>query len=440
MRAIGQRSSRFFLLFASVTWAFLGCGNSRLQPNEIAGRVLPSLVLIVTKGLNGQDLAQGSGFFIGQRLVATNLHIFKDADQAFVKTIQDGVNYQIAHVVGFDRINDLCVLRLKDGEGPDLLILDSSAELEAGHDVYVAGNPKGLEGSLSKGIVSAIREQPRLIQIDAAISPGSSGGPVVNERGKVVGIATGCYLEGQNLNFAVPIERLKKLPLDWSLSIRQTGLLALTDWDWYELKGPVQEVVQTDILPEWIAREAERRTGRPMGGWRSVSRFNEHGDMIEHKVEISGRHVRCEYSTSGVLIRRIEANDLTGKKSDDSFNERDGVQKMYLLKGKRDEAIKRGYDSDKNGWFINRFDADGRVTEERMFKHLTTRSYGPDGRESEERAYFAGQLEKITQSAYQDDDYGNWIKHVTTSCPSDDPEGRCDPGVIRVREITYFKR
>jgi hypothetical protein len=403
--------------------------------------------MIVTQGLNGQDLAQGSGFFIAGDVIATNLHVFKNADQAYVKTVIDGVNYQIENIIGFDRINDLCVFRLKRASGQPLS-LASNDEVKVGNDVYVAGNPRGLEGSISKGIVSAIREMPKLIQIDAAISPGSSGGPAVNDHGKVIGIASAGYQGGQNLNFAEPIQKLKELTLDWKLSVRQTGLLALTDCDLNNLRGPVQNVVETNcpMYPDSVRQELVRNTGRLVRDSLPgpVSRYNEIGDLVERKEELVDgslvRHVHCEYTSSGILTHRMEIDNVTNKRSDDSFSEGDGVKQMYVERGRMDLIIKRGYVLGKNGQVVGRFDGNGHETEAHIAMMSWIRTFGPDGLETETRNYSNGQLDDIERFTYETDDFGNWIKKVTMSRSSDDPENRWEPLLIVLREITYFKR
>jgi hypothetical protein len=90
-----------------------------------------------------------------------------------------------------------------------------------GDDVVVAGAPLGFEGSVSRGIVSAYREKrgQRMMQITAPISSGSSGGPVVNEAGELVGVVTEMIPAGQNLNFAVPVNTLRELALSQSITV-----------------------------------------------------------------------------------------------------------------------------------------------------------------------------------------------------------------------------
>ena len=181
--------------------------KTNLTTGEIAARVKRSLVVITTRDSKRNAVAQGSGFFITPHVVVTNLHVMKRASDATVKSISDGVSYKVDLVLEFALNHDLCALNVPDAKGVPLPT--TSANLSSvGDEILVAGNPEGLEASFSKGIVSAVRKDSGLFQIDAPISPGSSGGPVVNQRGEVIGVASSSMVEGQNLNFAVPIDFL----------------------------------------------------------------------------------------------------------------------------------------------------------------------------------------------------------------------------------------
>jgi len=234
--------------------------QSFLTPRQIAEKVSKSVVLVVTQDADGEPLAQGSGFFYSvsgllstnksnaqlvtgkTNLVATNLHVFKRAWQGYIKTLNDGATYKIKQIVGIDLLRDLCVLEIQ-GISSLPLVLGNSNEIAVSDDIYAIGNPKGLEGSFSKGIVSSIRQKQGLIQIDAALSSGSSGGAVVNNRGEVIGVAVSSLSGGQNLNFAVPSNYLAQLPLTWQASVNATGALALSGKEDAGLSGPVHIVV-----------------------------------------------------------------------------------------------------------------------------------------------------------------------------------------------------
>ena len=190
---------------------------SPLSTKQIVSRVSNVLVTIVTRSTRGREIASGSGFVIGSNTIATNLHVFKWADNATVKLLSDGVQYSIRSIVALDVAKDVCVLDVDIPAAIPLPLGDSSL-LQVGDDIIVGGSPRGLEGSFSKGIISALRKGGDSIQIDAPISPGSSGGPVVNMKGQVIGIATATLTESQNLNFAAPADMLLNLEYSWEIA------------------------------------------------------------------------------------------------------------------------------------------------------------------------------------------------------------------------------
>jgi S1-C subfamily serine protease len=168
-------------------------------------------------GLVPQE-GQGSGFIIDKDgHVLTNYHVIADARQVEV-TLHNRKKYR-ATVVGNDRSHDLAVIQIK---APDLspMVLGDSKNLQVGQKVYAIGNPFGLAGTLTSGIVSSIRsvQEPNginineAIQTDAAINPGNSGGPLLNSHGEVIGINTMIASSvGQNagIGFAIPINTAK---------------------------------------------------------------------------------------------------------------------------------------------------------------------------------------------------------------------------------------
>jgi S1-C subfamily serine protease len=168
-------------------------------------------------GLVPQE-GQGSGFVIDRDgHVLTNYHVIADARQVEV-TMHNRKKYR-ATVVGTDRSHDLAIIQIK---APDLnpMVLGDSRNLQVGQKVYAIGNPFGLSGTLTSGIVSSIRsvQEPdgmtidEAIQTDAAINPGNSGGPLLNSHGEVIGINTMIASSvGQNagIGFAIPINTAK---------------------------------------------------------------------------------------------------------------------------------------------------------------------------------------------------------------------------------------
>jgi tetratricopeptide (TPR) repeat protein len=180
---------------------------------ELVKRVKPAAVAIETFDENGNSVSRGSGFFIAYDRVVTNRHVIEKSVRAEIHLL-NGRKFEVKSILAVDAESDLAILQV---DVPQSMVSPLPIERNApqeGESVLVIGNPFGLEGSVSNGIVSAVREisgYGKIIQITAAISPGSSGSPVVNMRGQVIGVATLQAAEGQNINFAVPSERILQL-------------------------------------------------------------------------------------------------------------------------------------------------------------------------------------------------------------------------------------
>src|SRR5438067_7911391 len=194
---------------------------------DLVRRIKPAAVAIETFDARGEKLLRGSGFFIDKDRVVTNRHVIDGAFRAEVH-LNSGNTFSVKSVVAVDAEADIALLKV---EAPPnqvrSLSLDRTSPQE-GESVVVIGNPFGLEGSVTNGIVSAVRDIPgfgRIIQITAPISPGSSGSPVVNMQGQVIGVATLQITGGQSVNFAIPSERIAQL--DRSAQIATTQQMSL---------------------------------------------------------------------------------------------------------------------------------------------------------------------------------------------------------------------
>jgi tetratricopeptide (TPR) repeat protein len=145
-------------------------------------------------------------------VVATNYHVIKNAKAVYVRIVKHEKVYAVTGVVGADEEKDLALLSVEGVEAKPLPLGDSGTVVE-GDAVYALGNPQGLEATISPGIISSIRKfaDGSLLQFTAPISQGSSGGPVLNDRGQVVGVVSSYFAAGQNLNFAVPASQLSAL-------------------------------------------------------------------------------------------------------------------------------------------------------------------------------------------------------------------------------------
>ncbi len=192
---------------------FLGASSVHAQTaQEIARKAFGSTVLLVMEDANGQPLSLGSGFFVRDGEIASNLHVVEGAARGYAKLVGQKTKYNIEGITAVDPERDLVILKISVSGSPTLA-LGSSDIVQVGEGVYAVGNPQGLEGTFSQGIISSIREvgPDKLLQITAPISPGSSGGPVLNEKGEVIGVSVATFRGGQNLNFAIPSNYLKTL-------------------------------------------------------------------------------------------------------------------------------------------------------------------------------------------------------------------------------------
>jgi tetratricopeptide (TPR) repeat protein len=177
--------------------------------SEIYEQAAKSTVVVGNLDAQGKQKSMGSGVVMPDGDVVTNCHVVKDANRL---TVRVGKTERPATLRYSDWDRDVCSLSTTGLNAPSATV-GSSKTLKVGAKVYAIGAPKGLELTLSDGIVSSLREldHGQYIQTTAAISPGSSGGGLYDENGALVGLTTFYYAEGQSLNFAVPIDWVKDL-------------------------------------------------------------------------------------------------------------------------------------------------------------------------------------------------------------------------------------
>lgn len=204
------------LVVAALTLALLAPGTlaaqqgaGTLSVKDIIQRESPAIVSVYNLNAQGEVVATGTGFIVRpDGVVITNFHVIRGASGALVK-LKNGEVYDRIWVIDFHPRRDIAILKIEGYKLPTVTLGDSQA-VEQGDWCVAIGNPKGLEHTVSDGLVSAIRimEGNQMFQISAPISPGSSGGPLYNRKGEVVGITSaGLVGEGaQNLNFAVPLK------------------------------------------------------------------------------------------------------------------------------------------------------------------------------------------------------------------------------------------
>jgi tetratricopeptide (TPR) repeat protein len=204
-------ANRLFFLFSCLLLAFPLFAKADENLVELVKKTKPAVVLIQTFDKDNKPLGQGSGFFVNNKgHIITNHHVIEGAYRATVKT-SSGKEYPVEGVIAKNADADIVklVVNISDANTPFLNL--SYIVPSEGQDIVVIGNPLGFESTVSAGIVSAVRDIPafgKILQITAPISPGSSGSPVINSKGEVIGIATLVITSGQNLNFAIPSDKI----------------------------------------------------------------------------------------------------------------------------------------------------------------------------------------------------------------------------------------
>lgn len=386
-----------------------------LNPKQIFQRVSPFLLTILTYDSDGQPVSQGSAFLIAPTFAITNLHVLKYAKTAVAKSLNEGLSYPIQSVLAFSRRRDLCVLVLgapackatgSGGSGPSCgLPIRPSSGLGIGDEIFVAGTPQGLEGTFSRGMVTGVRNEPKLLQIDAPISPGSSGGPVLNTQAEVVGVVVSTLSDGQNLNFAIPIQEITSLH-DHSVDIPTAGGIAVYDKESQGLRGRVKSVRL----------------------WSQDYAFDQlHGTYYEEpaKVEMlttfdqSGNQTRMgvkNLDTGAVtsVCSSFDADDFLVEMGCDSSSAPYPQASAIFVMGRTIIGKEFTLPVPPSGSLVVRYSSRGlqemMVTDTPDFYEKALSYFDAGGREIEKRVFGRnGELKRIVKSTYQDDSAGNWI-------------------------------
>jgi len=183
--------------------------QARVDGVAIGKQIAPTLVLIKGQATNGS--AEGSGFIISSDgKIVTCLHVVEGLTKGAVR-LPSGEIFDEFTVRAFDKRKDLAIIQIPGADLPKAELANSD-EIQPGEPVYLFGNPLEFQGTVTAGVVSAVRLLPegyKVIQTDAAANPGNSGGPLVNSQGKVIGVLSFKRRQAENLNFAVPINYIR---------------------------------------------------------------------------------------------------------------------------------------------------------------------------------------------------------------------------------------
>jgi len=244
------RLKPFLICLFILVWATHAIAEVNLT--SLVKKLQPAVGTILTYDKDNKFLGQGSGFFIdADGHLITNYHVLRGAYQAEVKT-QDGKKYPITSVIAENKAMDLIKVSANIPRTSFQWLNVTGALPAIAERIVVIGSPMGLAQTISEGIVSGVREIPnrgKILQISAPISPGSSGSPVVNMKGQVIGVATFYLMKGQSLNFAIPAQYL--------IDLKSVGTgKALTAWTKDAAQTPVRKKARKNFLvvdtkPEW---------------------------------------------------------------------------------------------------------------------------------------------------------------------------------------------
>jgi S1-C subfamily serine protease len=177
-----------------VAWLLVPVGADALptqaqnrSAQDVARKTFPSTVLLVLEDANGQPLSLGSGFFVRDGEVVSNLHVVEGGARGYAKIVGQKAKYEIEGITAIDAERDLVLLKLSGARAPKLA-LGSSESAQVGEVVYAVGNPQGLEGTFSQGIVSSIREvgTDKVLQIGLSRGPVNVGTPRERVRGELL--------------------------------------------------------------------------------------------------------------------------------------------------------------------------------------------------------------------------------------------------------------
>lgn len=342
-------------LLALIMGACLASVAGAQTGREIARQASPSVVLILAEGRDKKSVALGSGFFIAEDIVATNSHVVRGAARLYAKLSGRKGLHPFEAVIANDRQKDLALLRIRSAKGSPLSI-GSEDEVRVGDQIYVVGNPEGLESTFSSGNISGIRRMKGMdyLQISAPVSHGSSGGPVLDKSGGVIGVVVGSFVKGQNLNFAVPVAYL--LPLASVTGVRVNHIDA-SEWEVVEeddsagkatslisssleeIEARAASILQSANLPKPVTDpETEKKLQNArgavlrepssaeaqyeLGQVRSESRrFNEAREAYDRAIRIKPDYLEV-YLSKAEMYRSLGSgfNDLNAREEDDCLS------------------------------------------------------------------------------------------------------------------------
>ena len=267
----------------------------------MAKKIRPSIVVITQEGREGKVVGTGTGFVISEDgLIATCSHVIGESRLIKVR-FDNGNEYKVEKIFASDRKLDLAILKINEA-GLKPLQLETEKNSEQGMEVIAMGNPQGLEFSIVRGIISGIREieNQSLIQIAIPIEPGNSGGPLMNDKGKVCGIINMKSAITENLGFAIPVNNLIK--------IKDTPNPVTMD-NWLTIGKLNPAVWQIKMGADWRQRAGRisvKERGAGFGG-RSICIYQKQTPDVPYEIKVDVK--LSDESGAAGLIFESDEND-----------------------------------------------------------------------------------------------------------------------------------
>ena len=279
--------------------------STQQSPATVFRQTHSSVVLIV--GAGGDEVAQGSGFIIAKDRVVTNYHVIEGLSEAYVR-FADGRTESVQGVVSADKSQDIAVLEVQTSGRSSLPFGDDIA-LREGDPVLALGAPRGLELTLTNGIVSAFRKSGGqfLIQNTAPIAPGSSGGPLLNLSGQVIGITSMQLTNTPGVYFSIGISQVRTL-----LKAAATASQPFAQWASGKSVGASPSLSETFA---WIKGKVEAKAG---GKWTTRDAFCTKDDVDDGDIHLLQSENECVFVISGRsstltdLSRCYQGNSFAG--------------------------------------------------------------------------------------------------------------------------------
>lgn len=321
---------------------------------EIVNRAKPAVVEIIAFDSDGSVMKTGTGFFIGSDgVLLTNFHVVSGAESVVART-PSGAVYFLERVMIHPPDVDAVMLKFQATDVAYLKI-GSTKDLVEGQKVLVIGNPEDLQGTVSDGIISAFRNDREYIQISAPISPGSSGSPVLTEDGKVIGVATLSRREGQNLNFAISVDRIGQAiaaaesstpqPRQTSTPVAKTSAddfvklvaRALETHNWealapYLVEGSVNYFGRRKTTIAWIRQDMENdKINYPRSEWTLYPETFTHEVSNEYSPQWSGPMIYDSVNVYSVVTERNGRVHRAMTRQTVGYTENKGVRSIYAL-------------------------------------------------------------------------------------------------------------